>query len=79
MQYCSVNIQVHCCSVLFFPGWAWAGGVPGSIGIHFSSHLTLSVEFLRFHVGPVRRTTVYASTPQSQSIILLLVVLQSVL
>ncbi len=25
---CSVNIHsfhVHCCSVLFFPGWAWAG------------------------------------------------------
>ncbi len=61
-QCCSVNIHsfhVHCCSVCFSP-----------VGhrIHFSSRLTLSVEFSRFRVGPVR-TTVYTSTLNSQNFI----------
>ncbi len=66
---------------LFCIVFSWLGMGEGSRKhrIHLSSRLTLSVEFvLRFHVGPVRRTTVYASTTQSQSFILLLV-LQSVL
>ncbi len=59
------------CPLLFciaFSRLDMGGGGGGSRKhrIHFSNRLTLSVEFLRFHVRPVRRTTVYTSTPQSQ-------------
>ncbi len=49
------------CPLLFCIVFSWlgmGGGGSRKHRIHFSSRLTLSVEFLRFHVGPVRRTTV---------------------
>ncbi len=50
------------CPLLFCIVFSWLGmgGGDRKHRIHFRSRLTLSIEFLRFHVGPVRRTAVYA-------------------